>query len=112
LVSEGLSLGRKLFEEVDKPTASKVVFEDKDKGMVERESTWTGDIKGYNSFPSGIASGSLDWNPSLPCPLLGFEDDGYRELNNLGAGHNATGISKSDKIDWIEAYFLLHQKVL
>jgi pimeloyl-ACP methyl ester carboxylesterase len=29
-----------------------------------------------------------DWNPSLTCPLLGFEDDGYRELNNLGAGHN------------------------
>jgi hypothetical protein len=29
-----------------------------------------------------------DWNPSLPCPLLGFEEDGYRELNNLGAGHN------------------------
>ena len=26
--------------------------------MIERESTWTGDIKGYNSFPSGRASGS------------------------------------------------------
>jgi hypothetical protein len=24
---------------------------------VERESTWTSDIKGYNSFPSGIARG-------------------------------------------------------
>jgi hypothetical protein len=58
LVNEGLPLGRKLFEEVDKPTGSKVVFEDKDKGVVERESTWTGDIKGYNSFPSGIANGS------------------------------------------------------
>jgi hypothetical protein len=29
-----------------------------------------------------------DWNPSLACPLSGFEDDGYRELSNLGAGHN------------------------
>ena len=26
--------------------------------MVERESTWTGEIKGYNLFPSGRASGS------------------------------------------------------
>ena len=26
--------------------------------MIERESTWTGDIKGYNSFPSGTAVGS------------------------------------------------------
>lgn len=25
---------------------------------LQRESTWTGDIKGYNSFPSGTASGS------------------------------------------------------
>jgi hypothetical protein len=31
---------------------------------------------------------SYDWNPSLACPLLGFENDGYRELSNLGAGHN------------------------
>ena len=54
----GLPVGRKLFEEVDKPTGSNVVFEDKDKGIVERESTWTADIKGYNSFPSGIANGS------------------------------------------------------
>ena len=53
-----LPVGRKLFEEVDKPTGSNVVFEDKDKGIVERESTWTGDIKGYNSFPSGLATGS------------------------------------------------------
>ena len=53
----GLSVGRKLFEEIDKPTGSNIVFEDKDKGIAERESTWTGDIKGYNSFPSGIARG-------------------------------------------------------
>ena len=58
MVNVVLPLGRKLFEEIDKPTGSKVVFEDKDKGIIERESTWNGDIKGYNSFPSGIASGS------------------------------------------------------
>jgi hypothetical protein len=58
VVNEILPLGKKLFEEVDKPTGSKVVFEDKDRGVIERESTWTADIKGYNSFPSGIANGS------------------------------------------------------
>jgi hypothetical protein len=57
-LNEGLSIGTKLFDEIDKPTGSKVVFEDKHKGIVERESTWTGDIKGYNSFPSGMANGS------------------------------------------------------
>ena len=58
VVNEILPLGRKLCEEVDKPTGSKVVFEDKDRGIIERESTWTADIKGYNSFPSGMANGS------------------------------------------------------
>ncbi|MGB6672480.1 MAG: hypothetical protein WBE34_08600 [Candidatus Nitrosopolaris sp.] len=52
MVNGGLSIGRKLFEEIDKPTGSKK------KGVIERESTWTGDIKGCDSFPSGIASGS------------------------------------------------------
>jgi hypothetical protein len=58
VLNAGLPLGRKLFEEVDKPTGTKIVFDDREKGLVERESTWTGDIKGYNSFPSGTASGS------------------------------------------------------
>jgi hypothetical protein len=58
LVNGGLSIGRKLFEEIDKPTESKIVFENKKEGVIERESTWTGDIKGCDSFPSGRASGS------------------------------------------------------
>ena len=58
MVNGGLSIGRKLFEEIDKPTGSKIVFENKKKGVIERESTWTGDIKGCDSFPSGITSGS------------------------------------------------------
>jgi hypothetical protein len=58
LLNGGLSIGTKLFDEIDKPTGSRVVFEDKDKRIVERESIWTGDIKGYNSFPSGMANGS------------------------------------------------------
>ncbi len=58
MLDEEVPTGRKLFEEVDKPTESKIVFEDKNEGVVERESTWTGDIKGYDSFPSGRAVGS------------------------------------------------------
>jgi len=52
-------IGRKLFEEIDKPIDSKVVLENKKEGITERESSWTGDIKGYNSFPSGKAVGCL-----------------------------------------------------
>jgi hypothetical protein len=58
MLDEEVPIGRKLFEETDKPTESKVVLENKEEGITERESSWTGDIKGYNSFPSGRAVGS------------------------------------------------------
>ena len=53
-----IPIGRKLFEEIDKPIDSKIISENKKEGITERESSWTGDIKGYNSFPSGKAVGS------------------------------------------------------
>lgn len=58
MLDEDIPIGRKLFEEIDKPTESKIVSENKDEGVLERESTWTGDTKGYNSFPSGEVVGS------------------------------------------------------
>jgi hypothetical protein len=53
-----ISLGEKLFEEEDRPTGSKIISQDKTNGLVERESSWTGEIKGFGSFPSGKATGS------------------------------------------------------
>ena len=58
MLDREIRVGRKLFEETDRPTASKIIFENKEEGIVERESTWTGEIKGYDVFPSGIATGS------------------------------------------------------
>jgi hypothetical protein len=52
-----ISAENKLFEEVDKPESSKIVSEDHDMGIVERESSWTGEIRGFDSFPSGTAKG-------------------------------------------------------
>ena len=53
-----ISIGRKLFEEVDIPTESKIISEDVITKTVERQSSWTAEIKGINPFPSGKASGS------------------------------------------------------
>ena len=53
-----ISIGRKLFEEVDMPTKSKIIAEDVIAKTVERESSWTAEIKGINPFPSGKALGS------------------------------------------------------
>jgi hypothetical protein len=53
-----IPIGRKLFEEIDKPIDSKIISENRDEGILEIESTWSGDIKGYKPFPSGRAVGS------------------------------------------------------
>ena len=50
-----ISIGRKLFEEVDIPTESKIISEDVITKTVERQSSWTAEIKGINPFPSGKA---------------------------------------------------------
>jgi hypothetical protein len=52
-----ITVENKLFEELDKPKGSKIVSEDNGNGIVERESSWTGQIRGLNSFPSGTAKG-------------------------------------------------------
>ena len=52
-----ISIGKKLFE-VDIPKQSEIVNENIEKGIVEMESSWTGQIKGLNLFPSGRVEGN------------------------------------------------------
>ena len=52
-----ISIENKQFDEVCTPKDSKILSEDKEKGIVERESSWTSQITGLNSFPSGTAKG-------------------------------------------------------
>ena len=54
----GISIGKKLYEEKDYPLESKIISEDKDSGVIERESSWRGEIKGFNLFPDGSLQGS------------------------------------------------------
>jgi len=53
-----ISIGRKLFEEIDMPLECKIVSDDAINKLEERESTWTAEIDGIDPFPSGKASGS------------------------------------------------------
>ena len=53
-----ISIGRKLFDEVDIPTESKIISEDAITKTLQKESSWTAEINGINPFPNGIASGS------------------------------------------------------
>lgn len=52
-----INIGKKIFEEIDVPTNSKIISEDKEKLITERESSWTGKIKGIDSFPNGTIEG-------------------------------------------------------
>ena len=51
-----MDIGRKLFEEIDKPIGYKIINENS--YGIESESSWNGIIKGYNGFPDGKIIGS------------------------------------------------------
>jgi hypothetical protein len=53
-----IHMGKKLYEEKDYPIESKIISEDKDNGLIQRESSWKGEIKGFNLFPDGNLHGS------------------------------------------------------
>ena len=49
-------IGRKLFEEVDKPPGFRIVSESPEE--IEAEASWIGEINGFNGFPDGKKVGS------------------------------------------------------
>lgn len=51
-------IGKKLFDEIDKPIGYKIVY--KNSYGLESEASWNGIVKGYNGFPDGknVASGN------------------------------------------------------
>jgi hypothetical protein len=53
-----ITIGKKLYEEKDYPLESNIISEDKDSGLIQRESKWRGEIKGFNLFPDGSLQGS------------------------------------------------------
>lgn len=48
--------GKKLFEEIDRPTGMKILSQSSKE--TEIEASWTGDLKGFNGFPDGKKAGS------------------------------------------------------
>jgi hypothetical protein len=50
VLNAGLPLGRKLFEEVDKPTGTKIVFEDKEKAWLKEKAPGLAKLKNIICF--------------------------------------------------------------
>ena len=101
-------IGRKLLEEIDKPIDSKIIRENKEEGITERESSWTGDITGYNPFPSGKAVGSglsyiHDNNGIIISHWQGeFKTEGKKEEYMTFKGRD---VNKNDKFVVLRTYF-------
>jgi hypothetical protein len=53
-----ISMGKKLYEERDYPEGTKIISEDREKGIIQQENSWKGEIKGFNLFPDGNLQGS------------------------------------------------------
>src|SRR4029078_8575277 len=53
-----IHIGNKLYEEKDYPMESRIISDDKDHGLIQRESSYRGKIKGFNLFPDGKLQGS------------------------------------------------------
>ena len=51
-----MGIGRKLFDEIDKPIGYKKIYENS--YGLETEASWDGIIKGFNGFPDGKNVGS------------------------------------------------------
>jgi hypothetical protein len=114
--------GEKLFEEEDKPTGSKIISEDKSNGVVERESGWIGDIKGFGSFPSGKATGSgrslIHDNGITISSWQGvFATENSQELTFKGRDVNKDGkfivlrthFTKSERVNWMNGLVCILQ---
>jgi hypothetical protein len=113
-----IPIGRKLFEEIDKPIESKLISENRDEGIIEIESSWNGDIKGYNPFPSGKAVGSgysyihdnngiiiSHWQGEFR--MEGMEEEEYMTFKGRDVNKNGkfvvlrTYFTKSDTLGWM-----------
>lgn len=100
-----ISIGRKLFQEVDIPTESKIISEDPISKIVERESSWTAEINGINPFPSGKASGS--GNSLIHSNGISFSNWQGVMTTNRGEQISFKGrdVSKNGKFVVLRTYF-------
>ena len=103
-------IGRKLFDEIDKPIGYKIVYENS--YGIESEGSWNGVVKGYNGFPDGKIVGSgnsfqgkngviiSDWEGVFTT------NDDKEQLTFKGRDMN-----KSDKFVVLRTYFTNSQKL-
>jgi hypothetical protein len=105
------NIGKKIFEEIDFPTNSRIISENKDKSIVERESSWKGKIKGIGSLPNG----TLDGHGHSVIFENGISISNWQGILTIENGQEISFVgkdtSKNDKYYVLRTYFTRNEKL-
>jgi hypothetical protein len=105
------NIGKKIFEEIDFPTNSRIISENKDKSIIERESSWKGKIKGIGSFPNS----TLDGHGHSVIFENGISISNWQGILTIENGQEISFVgkdtSKNDKYYVLRTYFTRNEKL-
>lgn len=95
--------GRKLFEEIDRPTRMKIISENSK--SIELEAEWTGELKGFNGFPDGKKVGSGTSVQSKNGVTLSHWEGIFTTSDGLELSFKGRDMSKNNKFVVLRTYF-------
>lgn len=95
--------GRKLFEEIDRPTRMKIISENSK--SVEIEAEWAGELKGFNGFPDGKKVGSGTSVQSKNGVTISHWEGIFTTSDGLELSFKGRDMSKNNKFVVLRTYF-------
>lgn len=95
--------GKKLFEEIDRPTRMKIISENSK--SVEIEAEWAGELKGFNGFPDGKKVGSGTSVQSKNGVTISHWEGIFTTSDGLELSFKGRDMSKNNKFVVLRTYF-------
>jgi hypothetical protein len=95
--------GRKLFEEIDRPTRMKIISENSK--SIEIEAEWVGDLKGFNGFPDGNKVGSGTYVQGKNGVTISHWEGIFTASDGLELSFKGRDMSKNNKFVVLRTYF-------
>jgi hypothetical protein len=95
--------GRKLFEEIDRPTRTKIISENSK--SIEIEAEWVGDLKGFNGFPDGKKVGSGTSVQGKNGVTISHWEGIFTTNDGLELSFKGRDMSKNNKFVVLRTYF-------
>jgi len=95
--------GRKLFEEIDRPTRMKIISENSK--SIEIEAEWDGDLKGFNGFPDGKKVGSGISVQGKNGVTISHWEGIFTTSDGLELSFKGRDMSKNNKFVVLRTYF-------